>query len=135
MAGAKRVPKGKQTKSQGTASATIRWDIPPEKLADALEIYGDNFLDAVFALATDYANIIEEYAKQNARWRDRTTHARAGLTCRAFKRDAGILLVLFHAMDYGVWLEVAHAGKYAIIMETLGIMGPQLLAEIDQLIG
>lgn len=84
---------------------------------------------------------MEAYAKANAPWTDRTAHARQGLFY-AVDSDLGgevsgsanlggqeseavsaakdvVALYLSHSMTYGKWLELAHAGKYAIIMKTM----------------
>jgi hypothetical protein len=62
-------------------------------------------------------------AKQNAPWTDRTGNARAGLfgTAEADFARKVVVLYLSHGatLNYGVFLELAHGGKYAIIMRTM----------------
>jgi hypothetical protein len=58
----------------------------------------------------------ETWMRTNASWTDRTTNARNGLFAMVdeIDRDAW-LLVLSHSVSYGIWLEVANSGRYAIV--------------------
>jgi hypothetical protein len=114
--------------------ASFRWDIPPSVLARRAEDYRRRLLDAVYQLAQVFAARIEAYAKAHARWTDRTGNARQGLTSRAFRTAAGVVIALWHTMSYGIWLEVAHAGKYAIILEALEQHYGPLMAALRQLV-
>ena len=65
------------------------------------------------------ATQLEQYAKANAIWEDRTGAARAGLTAWA-QNDGGIVSVtLSHTVEYGFWLEVIQNGRFAIIGPTI----------------
>lgn len=62
---------------------------------------------------------MEAYAKRNRNWKDRTNIARLGLT-GSWDYDGTIARVaLAQTPHYGVWLELANAGKYAIIERTI----------------
>lgn len=74
---------------------------------------------ATYELLENFAPTIEAYAKQNAPWTDRTGHARQGLKASADKDGNKFILDLSHSVRYGVYLEVAHGAKYAIIIPTL----------------
>ena len=101
------------------APLTIRWTVPPEVLGRNIRDYADRLLAAVFDLSQFFAAKIEAYAKARAPWTDRTGNARQGLTARSFRTATAVTLVLFHAVEYGIWLEVANAGNYAIILRAL----------------
>jgi len=59
------------------------------------------------------------YARQNKRWQDRTGNARAGLHGDSFWQNPFMLIIFIaHAMEYGIFLELAHDGKYSILEET-----------------
>jgi hypothetical protein len=62
-------------------------------------------------------------AKANATWTDRTGNARTGLfgTSEADFATKVVTIYLSHGavIDYGVWLELAHSGSYAVIMRTM----------------
>jgi len=100
-------------------SVSLVWQVPPDTLARNVGDYAERLLSAVFDLAQYFAAKIEAYAKQHAIWTDRTGNARQGLTARAFKEATSVTILLWHSMAYGIWLEVANAGKYAIILKTL----------------
>lgn len=70
---------------------------------------------AVIALADTWAGSLEAKAKQEARWRDRTSHARQGLTGQVIGDRDAIVIVLAHSVWYGLWLERARNGQYAIL--------------------
>jgi hypothetical protein len=104
-------------------------------LASHLGTYIERLKAAVFDLCSLFAAKIETYAKQNARWTDRTGNARQGLTARAFRVGAGVVIYLFHTMSYGIWLEVKNQGRFAIILRTLESFYPQVMAALRQLAG
>jgi hypothetical protein len=99
------------------------WTRPPSELAKAVEQYGEKVLVAVAAVAQYVATEMQNAAKQNAPWTDRTGNARAGLfgTAEADFARKVVVLYLSHGatLNYGVFLELAHGGKYAIIMRTM----------------
>ena len=71
---------------------------------------------------------LEEAAKKNAIWQDRTGDARDGLTAQAWKDPRGsVMIALFHTVDYGVWLETIQNGRFAVIMRTLESEGARLI--------
>lgn len=85
-----------------------------------MEIYGQKARQAVYELAQYFAPILETYAKENASWTDRTANARQSLYATATKMaEEAVILRLSHGVNYGVFLEVRWAGKYAIIWPAL----------------
>jgi len=70
---------------------------------------------------------VEQHARSNAKWTDRTGNARNGLTGRYVENGDEHKLVLFHRMPYGIWLETRFSGKFAIIMPTLRAIRGELL--------
>lgn len=72
---------------------------------------------------------IQDAMRSGAPWTDRTGNARGGLFATA---DAtGI--DLYHTVSYGIWLEVAHDGQYAIIIPSLPVQGARVMAGLSQL--
>ena len=65
------------------------------------------------------AGQIEEIAKQDAVWEDRTGDARDGLRATASLDDHAVRIELSHGVAYGFWLEVIQNGRFAVIMPTL----------------
>lgn len=71
----------------------------------------------------------QQYAQANAPWSDITGMARAGLTSSVTMEGLEVVLNLEHSVDYGIWLEVANEGRFAIIMPTLELLGPEILRD------
>lgn len=116
-------------------SGSIRWVSPPDELARAIEQYGDRVLVAVTAVAGRLATVMQNDARANAPWTDRTGNARTGLFGTA-ERDAARKLVVIYLshgadIDYGKWLELAHGGKYAVIMPTIEAHLPDVYADLQ----
>jgi hypothetical protein len=84
-----------------------------------LEQYRQDAKNAVYQIAQNYAPMIERDAKVNAPWEDRTANARQGLFAHVEQGDGRTTIYLSHQMDYGVYLELKFAGRFAIIMPTL----------------
>jgi hypothetical protein len=78
-----------------------------------------------------FASRVESYAKENAPWEDRTGDAREGLTAKGQQRLFEYRIILYHTVDYGIWLEVRWGGKYAIIVPTIIHMGNELMNELS----
>lgn len=99
--------------------AYIEWRGDEEVLRRMRE-YERKVLEAVKAVADYFAPIVEQYAKDNAPWTDRTANARQSL--HAFTQilaEGVVALYLSHGVNYGVSLELAHQGRYAIILPAL----------------
>lgn len=123
----------------------FQWVVSPDELARGLEDYGEKALIAVQAAATFWGQHIQNEARENASWEDRTGHARSGLffavdgfglepltgevtpepkslmdDVAVESGDADTLIVtLAHTVFYGKYLELSNGGRYAIIMSTI----------------
>lgn len=100
-----------------TSTTTMTWVIHPSKMAHALDKYGDRAWKAIEALAEFISVELQNEARQDAPWQDRTGNARSGLvgaTINDFARKV-VEIYLIHSVAYGVFLELCHAGRYAII--------------------
>lgn len=99
---------------------SIEWDGTDEQMIAALERYEADVQKTVRAVADYFAPIIEREARVNAVWTDRTGNARAGLHSEVEDlAQQTVALWLSHGVNYGLWLEVIGAGKWAIIAPTL----------------
>lgn len=109
-------------------------------------------LDAgLAAIMSHQSNAVQNYARANAGWTDQTGNARGGLMAVAYKsggraggRNAagqftkaskgGHGIVLYHSVEYGLWLEVRWSGRYAIIMPTIEEKGPDVMRMVNKLL-
>lgn len=100
--------------------AGLKWDFPPSKiLEDLITDYAVAIRLSLIELGDAWAPIIEDYMKKNAIWKDQSSNARQTLNVRASEEKDSVVLDLAHGVDYGIYLELANAGKYAIINPTL----------------
>ena len=120
-----------------TNNVGIRWVVPPETLAAAIEKYGDRVITAVTAVAGRVAAEMANSAKANAPWTDRTANARTGIFGTAERDMAAQVVTIFlshgAAIDYGVFLELAHGSSFAIIMRTIESHLPGLRQDLEAL--
>ena len=80
----------------------------------------------LYALLLDWAGNLESYAKLNAPWKDRTSNARQGLHGGVDTDGGQFVLYLSHGVEYGIWLELAHGGNYAIVGPTADAHLPRI---------
>jgi len=90
---------------------------------------------AIRAILERYAPMAEARMKQGARWTDRTGAARMGLGAKMQSSRDEYAIVLYHTVEYGIWLEVRWSGRYAIIEPTIESMGPEVMAGLDRMLG
>lgn len=61
---------------------------------------------------------MQSYARANKPWTNRTYSARNGLEFNVGWTSENLLdISVYHTVDYGIWLELAHGEKYAILQE------------------
>jgi hypothetical protein len=73
----------------------------------------------VMLAARDMAKIITSWEKAHKTWDDRTYQAVKHLKCVAFRHGMLIILENSHGMYYGLYLELHHERKYAILEQAL----------------
>jgi len=71
------------------------------------------------ACRTRVVPMLVNYAKENRPWTDRTGNARRGLHGKVIESRSDISVQLHHGVPYGIFLELCHSGKYAILVPTL----------------
>jgi hypothetical protein len=94
------------------------------------------------AIMTYEATEGQNYMRQNAPWTDRTGNARQGLFCRAYvggssagaARKSAYVIVLYHTMPYGIWLETRWSGKYRIIEPAMQVVGNNVMQSANGLL-
>ncbi len=131
----------------------FQWVVAPsDQLIPAIKKYGANALIAVQAVATYWGQSIQDEARQEAIWEDRTANARGGLffavdgfgmspitgmvtpesksemsDVAVESGDANTLVVtLGHTVFYGKYLETSNGGRYAVVMSTIERNLPKL---------
>lgn len=78
---------------------------------------------------------IVAHAKTTAPWEDQTSNARNGLNAQVdVIGKHTYALTLYGSVPYQIWLEVRWAGKYAVIMPTIRVFGPLVMASFTKLL-
>ena len=97
--------------------------------------FENKFDAALYQFANNGAQKMEAYAKQHRPWTDRTSRARQGLTGYVETTASGFKIVIAHTVDYGLWLELAHEKKYAILEPTVRLKSTEALSGLKTLFG
>lgn len=105
-------------------------------LFDGLENGDKEVSDAVMAVLEYKAPQVEAYMKQNAPWQDQTGNARQGLRAEAYDLGGSQKgIILYGQVPYQIWLEVKYSGRYAIIVPTIQVMGPEVMKSLEGILG
>lgn len=110
----------------------IFWDT--SELDHGLRKVKPSIDQALATLMKFEATKVEGYMRVNAPWTDRTTNARNGLFARAFSEAHSHVIVAYHTMPYGIWLEVRFSGQYAIINPTILAEGRRIMGDVRNLL-
>jgi len=95
---------------------------------------GPEWDDVAAEVFEDAKERVKQHAQDNALWEDRTGDARASLDTMVIHEGAQVSLVLFHGVEYGMWLETIQSGRFAIILPTLEEVAPQIFGEAMNII-
>ena len=83
--------------------------------------------------ADTVAKKMESYAKTNKPWVDRTGRATQSLNS-SWKWKGDVARVeLSHGVDYGVYLELAHEKRFAILQPTVNALSKEILEGFKEL--
>ena len=99
--------------------ASKKYSIDVSKVLKGITDFDDAFDKALMVFAQSGAQKMEQYAKKNRKWTDRTGRARQSLKGSAFRIENGYRIQIAHGVYYGVYLEYAHERKYAILERQL----------------
>lgn len=106
------------------------------KLQTNLEHLTKSFKQKVDQVVGQASGELETHMKINRKWTDRSTRARQGLSGKWAKGDTDYdwIITLSHSVSYGVFLELAHEKKYAIIQPTILLKGPEVMKAFNNLL-
>lgn len=114
--------------------AKVRVDYDDKRLRRNAENFDKNVRNAIGAVVDYDAAFGEAYIKTNARWTDRTGAARSGLTSLSTRDHNAFYILMAYSVSYGIWLEVAHDRKYAIITPAMRIVGDKVMKDLQLLL-
>lgn len=110
------------------------FSINATELASGLLQFGPKAQGALNIYAETVAKDFESYTKENRPWTDRTGRARQGLVGYVKITTTGYRVVIAHTVDYGIWLEMAHEKRYAILEPTVRLKGPEAIRGMAHLL-
>ena len=112
----------------------LKWDM--KEFEESIAFIQTRFQTSILILCEVAAAKMEEYAKDEAIWIDRTSNARQKLIGQAYYVTMDqVQIAVSHQMDYGIWLELAHGRDYAILETAIEENIDELLNSIKRLIG
>lgn len=114
--------------------AGFRWIRPPSELGKAIDQYAERVVAGVGAIAEFTAADMQNRARTNASWTDRTGNARSGLFGVTARAGYVFRIILGHTVHYGIYLELSNGMRYAIVMPTIEATLPELEAALKRLL-
>jgi len=110
------------------------WTVAP---TDVFPEMAEKYTQAVFAsgrrIAYERAEDMENWAKANAPWQDRTGDARERLHATVEETGPIGTIVLSHGVPYGIWLEIANGGRYAIIAPAIDMWAQVVFRDLQRM--
>ena len=107
------------------SGCSISWET--KDVLNKLESMKQKTRASLQIIADSAVRAMESYAKTNARWTDRTGNARQRLKGQTRWEESALIAAITHNVDYGIWLELCHEKKYAILEEALNSQAQNLL--------
>lgn len=108
--------------------ARVVWQRDPKDLGRAVSEFGEKLVyHALVSYLQAHAAEIAQQMRREAIWQDRTGAARHKLVASVETNGSQVSLYLAHGVPYGVFLELSHGGRYAIVGPTTMRVGPQIM--------
>lgn len=108
------------------------WDMSPQEAFVPMYDYYERRTRALIRRVLQFWRPqIVAWMKTNAAWTDQTGQARKRLHAEIEEMVNELAIVLDHGMDYGVFLELKNAGKFAIIGPAVDHFAPLAMQSIQ----
>lgn len=114
--------------------AKVRVEYDDRHLRKNVRNANRNIRRSLSAVVDRRAAITQGELKTQARWTDRTGAARSGLIAIPIHARTYEEIFMAYSVTYGIWLEIAHDRKYAIITPMMRIAGDALLRDCQYLL-
>lgn len=105
----------------------IKYEFNGKKLLQKIDEMDLKAIAFIKMMAQNGAEKMENYAKTHRRWKDRTTHARQRLTGYTEVSGERIRICIAHGVEYGIYLELDHGKKYAILQEAVNSQAEEIM--------
>ena len=112
----------------------LEWTFDLKHLSEGIVMMDEKADAAVKMLAKNAASKLESDAKDQAKWTDRTGMARKSLNGNVKVIENGYRIILAHGVDYGMWLELAHEKRFAIVGPLIELNAPFIMEDFKNLL-
>lgn len=112
----------------------IKIDFDDRDLKRNLTTFGSKVNRNISAVMDYNAGYTTGWLKANAPWTDDTSAARTGLVTLPFNVGTQHELLMAYSVSYGIWLEIANSGRYAVITPAMRIVGAKIMRDMQMLI-
>ena len=115
----------------------FKWDVDPSlAFPEFVEQYTRITFRTGRIVGEQRAAEAEMWMKENAPWQDVTGAAREGLHAE-FRQEPRLFgeITLAHGdhIPYGIWLEVAHGGRWGIISRAVDFWGRRFMNDVQRI--
>lgn len=114
--------------------ARVTIDFDDANLRSNLRTFSTKFNRRVSAVMDYNSAYATGWLKRNAPWHDDTGAARSGLVAVPFENGKHHELIMAYSVTYGIWLEVAHSGQWAVITPAMRIVGAKIMNDMQMLL-
>lgn len=114
--------------------AKVRFEYDGQKLHNNIRHFDRKVNRAVNKLMDYNALYATGWLKEHAPWHDDTGAARSGLLAKADNHGDIHEILMAYSVTYGIWLEVAHSGQWAVITPGMRIIGNKVMNDIRKLL-
>lgn len=114
--------------------AKVRFDYDDRELRRNINTLDRRIHNAV-SIATERKSLEAiGWLRGNAPWTDNTGAARSGLIAIANNTRSYHEIFMAYSVTYGIWLEIANSGQYAVITPGMRIIGQGLMQDLQYLL-
>lgn len=105
------------------------------ELQSSIHKFDEKMRAGLLLITIQVAGRMEDWAKENAKWINRTGNARKGLKATVDWEDYfNLVVTMSHKVDYGPWLELCYSGNYSILKPAIDRYKDEFIKEWENII-
>lgn len=114
----------------------ITWTRPTSIISNEIKSRKQRARSALLELCQFQGTDLATRSKQNAKWNDRTTNARSGIGSEVVGTGDTIEIVVFHAMEYGKYLELgtSRMPKLGVMTDEIHVTAAQVTQDAQKIV-
>lgn len=110
-------------------------DDPVDVFSQMVDEYVLDIRAVIQAVMLRFEPEIEAWMKENAGWNDQTGNLRQTLYSLFYSAPDDFFLIADYKLWYGVFLELANAGRYAVVAPAIDTFAPRIFQAIREALG